>query len=238
MRYRLLVNLNAKVKAGSIVTAEDLGEGRIEQLRAQGFLEVHVDDQGNVSAFEVALEAYRLHMEAAPPLIIAVLDETKTDDQVIAFADALFEISSTVPKRIQEVMTEVFARARELAVADPQNIPNSAFASLSTAGVEGAAGMVAAPDHNSPAADPVTDVLRGFGERFAAASLDQVNTNPEGGAVVAETVVTTSEAQAVASPDGAAAATAASNDTPEAEVEVAPKAPAAKRGGPKKSGAA
>lgn len=224
MRYRLLVNLNAKIKAGSIVTAEDLGAKRLGQLDDQGFLEVYagdLDEPVERSAFEVALAAYRLHMEAAPALIIAVMDETKTDDQVIAFADALFEISTTVPKEIQRVMGEVFERARELALADPENIPASAFASLSTASAEGAASMDAAPDHNAPTADQVASATHPEGAQDAPASA--------GGSIEAETLAST---------DGAAAGAAASNDTPEAEAPVAPKAPAAKRGGPKKSGAA
>lgn len=245
MRYRLLVNLNAKRKAGSIVTAEDIGEKRIEQLRGQGFLKVYVDEQA-APGFEAALEAYRLHMEAAPPLIVAVLDETKTDDQVITFADALFEISSTVPKEIQRVMAEVFERARELALADPENIPSSAFASLSMAAAEDAAGMDAASDHNAPPADQADDATRGVAqseERLAhnqdvGGSSPPPAPNPEGGAVAAATVVTTSEEAVSSSPDGAAAATAASNDTPSAEAGAAKKSPAAKRGGPKKSGAA
>lgn len=249
MRYRLLVNLNAKTKAGAIVTAEDLGADRLAQLDAQGFLEVYVgdlDEPAERSAFEAALEAYRLHMEAAPPLIIAVLDETKTDDQVITFADALFEISSTVPKQIQRVMAEVFERARELAMADPENIPSSAFASLSMAPAEGAVGMDAAPDHNAPAADQVADASRGVAQSVehlvhtqdVGGSSPPPAPNPEGGALAAASVVTTSEAQTLASPDDAAAATAASNDTPSADDGAEKKSPAAKRGGPKKSGAA
>jgi len=223
MLYRLLVNLNARTKAGSIVTAEDLGE-RFGQLDAQGFLEVYagdLDETAGRSAFEAALEAYRLHMEAAPPLIIAVLEETKTDDQVIALRGALFEISSTVPKEIQRVMAEVFERARELAEADVNNIPASAFASLSTATAEGAASMDAAPDHNAPAAEQAASATHPEGAQDAPASA--------GGSIEAETLAST---------EGAAAGAAASNDTPEAEDQVAPKAPAAKRGGPKKSGAA
>ncbi|PZR32287.1 hypothetical protein [Caulobacter segnis] len=221
MRYRLLVNLPGKMKAGSPITPEDVGQAEFDRLGSHGFIEIEADELADVDAFTAALEAYRLHMEAAPPLIIAVLEATNTDDQVIAFADALFEISSTVPKRIQEVMAEVFERARELAVADPNNIPNSAFASLLAAQAEGAAGMDAAPDNSAPAADQVAGA-----------------TNPEGGAVAAATVVTPSTDTTLSVPDGAAAATAASNDTPKAEDLAVKKSPAAKSGGRKKSEAA
>lgn len=223
MRYRLLVNLNAKTKAGSIVTAEDLGE-RFGQLDAQGFLEVYAGDLDQPverSAFEAALEAYRLHMEAAVPLIITVMDAVADDNQVVVFADVVRELGEAMPADVQHRLYALMARAHELAEADLKANKDTGVASLSTATAEGAASMGAAPEHNALAADQAEDA-----------------TNPEGGAAVAAAVVTTSEAQVVASSDGAAAATAASHDTPEAEVEVAPKAPAAKRGGPKKSGAA
>lgn len=222
MRYRLLVNLNAKTKAGAIVTAEDLGADRLGQLERQGFLEPLGDALSEQeTAFKTALDAWRFHMVEAHPLIIAVLDETKADDQVVALADALREAGTSLPIERQEQLQNLFSRAAELAEADLRSNTNTMAASVSTAALEGAAGMDAAPDHNAPPADQVEGA-----------------SNPEGGALAAASVVTTSEAQTLASPDGAAAATAASNDTPSADDGAAKKSPAAKRGGPKKSGAA
>lgn len=249
MRFRLLVNLGRKIKAGSIVTAEDLGAERLGQLGAQGFLEVYVgdlDEPAARSAFEVALEAWRLHMESAQPLIIAVLDETQTDDQVMALADALREASTALPLDRQAQLQDFFQRAAELAEADLRSNTNTTAASVSTAALEGAAGMDAAPDHTAPAADQVADATRGVAQSVEHLAHNQdvggssplPAPNPEGGALAAASVVTTSEAQVVASPDGAEAAAAASNDTAEAKASAAKKSPAAKRDGPKKSGAA
>jgi len=224
MRYRLLVNLTAKTKAGSIITTDHVGAARLAGLERAGFLEVVRDDldgPATTSPFEAALEAYRLHMEAAQPLIITVLDEAQADDEVVRLADTVREVALAMPEDQQEKMQRVFARVAELAGAGLLDIKDTVVASVSSAASEGAASMDAAPDHNAPAA-----VL-------AAGA-----TNPEGGAVAAATVVTTSEAQTVASSDGAAAASAASNDTPEREAGAAKNTPAAKRGGPKKSGAA
>lgn len=249
MRYRLLVNLGRKIKAGAIVTAEDLGADRLRQLDDQGFLEVcggDLDEPAERSAFDVALEAWRLHMGSAQPLIITLLDETRTDDQVVALADALSEASTALPLERQTQLQEFFQRAAELAEADLRSITNTKTASVSTAALEGAAGMDAAPDHTASAADLAADATRGVAQSVEHLAHNQdvggsnplPAPNPEGGALAAASVVTTSEAQTVASPDGAAAATAASNDTPSADDGAAKKSPAAKRGGPKKSGAA
>lgn len=247
MRYRLLVNLNAKTKAGAIVTAEDLGAERFAQLESQGFLEAAGGALSDPElAFVVALDAWRFHMGQAQPLIIAVLDETKTDDHVLALADALREVSTALPIERQEQLQTIFARAAELAEADLRSITNTTAASVSTAALEGAAGMDAASDHTASAADQVADATRGVAQsvEHLAHNQDVGGSSPppapipEGGALAAASVVTTSEAQTLASPDGAAAATAASNDTPSADDGAAKKSPAAKRGGPKKSGAA
>ena len=247
MRYRLLVNLNAKTKAGATVTAEDLGADRFAQLERQGFLEPLGDAlTEQEAAFKTALDAWRFHMVEAQPLIIAVLDETKTDDQVVALADALREAGTSLPIERQEQLQSLFSRAAELAVADLRSNTNTMAASVSTAALEGAAGMDAAPNHTAPAADQVADASRGVAQSVehlvhtqdVGGSSPPPAPIPEGGALAAASVVTTSEAQTLASPDGAAAATAASNDTPSADDGAAKKSPAAKRGGPKKSGAA